>query len=331
MRFAKDSLTIITCTAIALLASSVLFGQQATPQPTFEVLELRLERLAAAIEQHSNKRDTLQKQLDSRAAEIEELKEKQSINFIERKRLETLLKESQDLSNEIAAADRQLREARQRFQQTGRQLLDVYDAEINRLLSALEKDESKAGRRYSQIQQLRERKKKVQVRVGLQRLETVAPGKLEIEPDDSPRKIRQKGDLLKDQEEKYRRLSQQFEARAGKLKKEFNLRNRIGDLVTDLAVFDQQEEAVGDPTVGRSTEQLSGIDNAPLREESSVATESGYLVGQKDFDFASMSPEQLEEAIAELQRLQQRAESQADSLANEAKKFYKAAEEFKKQ
>ncbi|MFQ6113307.1 MAG: hypothetical protein ACE5NG_04355, partial [bacterium] len=112
------------------------------------------------------------------------------------------------------------------------------------------------------------------------------------------------------------------------LHKELEIRNRMNDLVTDLALFDQQEEALGDvSTVNKETMTLDERGNPTTTKE---FIEENLLVGQKDFDFSSLATHYLEDAIEQLKKRQQTIEAQADSLADRAQAFYQAAQEMKR-
>ncbi|MCH8021245.1 hypothetical protein IH785_15460 [candidate division KSB1 bacterium] len=88
------------------------------------------------------------------------------------------------------------------------------------------------------------------------------------------------------------------------LTKELNLRNRIDDLVTDLALFDQQEEILGNLITSDGGSRLAAADESNPDTEISQgfrASETHLIfVGQKDFDFSTLSTEQLEEVIENL-------------------------------
>ena len=115
------------------------------------------------------------------------------------------------------------------------------------------------------------------------------------------------------------------------MQKELNLRNRIDDLITDLALFDQQQEALSSADQPESAQapSTSLIDEsaAPGREIS----ETTLFFSQPDFDFSKVSNDQLESLLLELEKREAVTEARADSLSKEAAKYDKAAEEFKKQ
>ncbi|MFQ5652141.1 MAG: hypothetical protein ACE5IY_19605 [bacterium] len=334
MQLATDSPRKMIHLFVVLFIPTLLQGQQATPQPALEVIELKFEQAAGTIMQLEQQRSSLNEQLRQKAQQIQRVREKKTLNFLEKQRLEALLRESQDLGNQISQIDTKLRQANQAYATIGSQLVRRYEAVLDSLLAELE--ESKVGaearqKRVQRVEALRKRKEEVQQRIGGQALGEIEIHKLEIAPHDTPKRIRQKADLLKDQEDKHRRLSRQLERRTEELRKELRLRNRIGDLVTELALFDQQEEAIGnlDAAANQATELALSEDAAVTA--GARGTETLILVGQKDFDFSTLSAEQLEDAIDVLKERQALAESRADSLAQEAERFYQAAKEYKKQ
>ena len=110
----------------------------------------------------------------------------------------------------------------------------------------------------------------------------------------------------------------------------------MSDFMTDIALFDQQEETIGNLSPGRSNQSDEARNLSDSQETGSIDPgvrqgEGNLFVGQKDFDFTELSPERLEAAIELLTKQQQRITVQADSLGQQANRFYKTAKEMKKQ
>ena len=297
-------------------------------------LENEFSQIGSSISQLNNKRQMLSKQVQAYATEIQELKNKDKINYFQRQRLEGLLKDSQDLSKQIETIDSKVQSLNKLYRKTGNQLIRLYDSDINKSLKNLEKKQLSPELRQSlilEIETLRAKKEDVKRKIAPDELKEFRLLRLEIEPEDTPKQIKQKADLLKDQEDKLRSLENQINKQTKELQKEVEIRTRIGEFVTDLALFDQQEEALGD--VNPSTEALvdfgelpgpeSGVDRAFIQEN--------LLVGQKNFDFSSLSSERMEDVIENLKERQNRLHALADSLARQAEAFYNAELEMKKQ
>lgn len=303
-------------------------------QPTLEVLELRFEQTARFLDGLAVEKDNLGQKIGKNDEEIQKLKSKKKLSYLERQKLEALLKASQDISKKVAALGRKIRESQQRHTQTGQQLIKLYESEIDKAVAALEKGGQNVQNRQTllnRIDRLRHKRTSVQHAAGLQTVDELQINQLDISPNDTPRQVRQKGDLLKDQEEKYRKRARALQTRAAELQKELDLRTRVSEMVEDLALFDQQEEALTNlPSQSGETAVTTGLDVGDATTRAALAGET-ILVGQKDFDFITLSGDLIEDLIASLAHQKQEAEARADSLSQRATQFYHAAEELKKQ
>ena len=105
--------------------------------------------------------------------------------------------------------------------------------------------------------------------------------------------------------------------------------------MTDLALFDQQEEIPGNLITSESSNRLASADASNPDAERTQGLRffetNLVFVGQKDFDFSTLSTEQLEEVIENLMAQEKQAEAKADSLGKQAEIFYKAVKQPKKQ
>jgi chromosome segregation ATPase len=301
-------------------------------EPALLALEQQFAQTDTSITQFTRSRAALVKQAEAQAREIQELKSKDHLNYFQRQRLEGLLKDSQVLSNRIEALDTQLRTLNNDFDKIGMKLSERYDAEIKRRLNILETKKLPDAVRQAEAQELehlRVRHELIKQKLGSVDLSQFKIVRVQIEPDDTPKQVEQKADLLKDQEEKLRRLAAQINKQSKQLKREMELQNRINDLVTDIGVFDQQEEALSNVDDLARAEN-PGATSTGSFEDQVRAIEKNLLVGQRDFDFSTLSSEQVEELLANLNQRELQFKAQADSLARQAEAFYKAAQDMKK-
>jgi len=326
-------------TTIIVFSLWLLAGENVFAQGSRRVLESQFVEIDSASSELKNKKNVLKNRLQQKAAQIQELKDQSELNYFQHQKLERLLKDSQDLSYRMANFDSEIRKMSQGFVKTGNELLTIYDSEIRKSLSNLaNKDLSQEYRKtiLQNIETLRGKKENVKSRIGHGNAIEIRVSQLRIEPDDTPIRIKQKADLLKDQEDKFRRLANRLNSQKEELTRELNLRNRIDDLVTDLALFDQQEEILGNLSTSEGgSSRLAGADESNPDTEISQGlrtSESNLIfVGQKDFDFSTLSTEQLEEFIESLINREKQAEVKADSLGKQAETFYKAGKKSKKQ
>lgn len=320
---------ILTCAMIWLCLNNFMLLAQ---EHGIDKTETEFSRIRTEIQDLTNRRTKLDQHIQEQRTEIQTLKRDDDLNYFQRQRLEDLLKDAQSISNEIEQIDREIREFREKQNQVGIRLLELYDAEISARVRALEQEKLTPENKQAHLKRIESlREKQAQVRQALDPngVGELQLNKLQIETDDSPRQIERKADLLKDQEEKLRKYANRLDEQAKDLRKELNLRTRINDLVTDIALFDQQEEAVTDAST-QSVESLG-----PIGETSDVSQRrsglEGLPLGQRDFDFTSLSTDQLETLLEKMAAQKARTEATADSLSRQADKFYRAAQETKKQ
>ncbi len=327
---------IVALAVILLPIADLAKAQAPAKQPTFEVMEIRLEQLERRIRQLQKQEDELTAAVLEREQKIADLKKAGDLNYLQQTRLQRLLKEAHQLAGEIEGMDRQLEQVNQSYSQTGDRLSTLYSTRINNLLKRLESKKVTGVQRQTllkQVERLRIRNQALRQKLGLQDSPDVNAGELQISPTDTPRQIEQKADVLKDQEDKYRSLSQQLGTRYQELERELQLRNRIDDLVADLSLFDQQEEAIGSlaPETGQGMESVDGPGDSDFSANiGSRESRAEVIIGQGNFDYTGLSDGNLEEVVALLKQRQIRAVAQADSLKKRAEFFLEAARDLRK-
>jgi chromosome segregation ATPase len=303
--------------------------------------EQELAGLDSKLASFQSRRSELDQQAKSLAEQIKELKGQGNLSFFQRQRLNRLLKESQDVANAIESIDSEVRSLSDHYSQIGKRLIELYDDHIEKILKELETQSLSQDRGRSsakQIEDLRRKKDELQRKLRPQTIMEMKLVPLEIEAEDSPKRIEQKADLMKDQQEKLLRLADQLLKRGEEAAQELAIKTRISDLITDLAVFDQQEETLSNlrssgSAVRSLSEDLANT-NSPDEDRAVGQTDRpqrNLFVGQKAFDFADVSPEQLEQTIELLRNQSQQLKAQADSLGQQARRFYETAKEMKKQ
>lgn len=326
-------------TSIFLSALIVLsFGAGLIAQElTLKETEAEFARLEATIKEVQTQRETLSQQVHALLDEIQKLKSTDGLSYFERQRLDELLKRSQALSLQVETKDRELRDLKRAFRKSGEKLIALFDSEIEKKLvrstnSRLSAETQKTL--LTEIENLRAKKTKINRKIGSQTSKQLGLTRVAIEADDSSKKIAQKADLLKDQEDKLRQFAERIDLQKKDLQKELRVRTRINEMVTDISVFDQQEEALGDvsdlKTRSLAATEGDNLDVGVTPEERSALSDDQFLIG-KNFDITNISSELLEDAIEILEKRQQQVRAQADSLAKQANRFYKAAQDKKKQ
>jgi hypothetical protein len=215
-----------------------------------------------------------------------------------------------------------------------KQLLSIYDTEINRQATIVQSDTTTAAvRKISMVQLDDLRRRRGQLAVRNQQSKAILQLRsIVIDDDDTPVQIRQKADLLLDQSDKLRRHAGDLEEQKKRLKKELDLRYRISDFVTDLSVFDQQEEVLSgtqtsDRTVQDNVDYTGEAALAPDDIRQSESTFDNLIINPNNHDYTNLTSDDLETVIETIAAHQNRLITQADSLNVQAKKFNKTAQE----
>ena len=191
--------------ALLLIAEANVFAQD-----SMRALESQFVKIDSAVSVLKNKMNILYEPLQQNTAQIQELKNKSELNYFQHQKLEGLLKDSQDLSNRMANFDSEIDKMNRRLVKIGNGLLTIYDSEIRKSLNNLENKDLSHGYRKAilqNIETLRRKKKNVKNRIGQENTINIRMSQLRIAPEDTPRQIKQKVDLLKDQEDKFRHLA----------------------------------------------------------------------------------------------------------------------------
>lgn len=326
--------TLAFCLQILLFSGNrILFAQTA---PALQEQESNYAAYSDSVKTLSAHIRNLRQQIDENFAKIETLKKHGKLNYLQEQNLEGLLQESQSLSNKMNEAEAKLQRVRGKYVGLGKELIALYSSEITATLQAIEvpgTEMTKKQRHYKLVEGLRKKKTRVELEIGDRKPLGVQMSHIEILPSDSPKKVRQKADLLKDQEDKLRRLASQIKKRHKDLQNELKLRSRMGELVSDLEIFDQQEEfATGSLDKGADAANFgpeTTVDYGTARALD-ASSQTAILVGQKAFDFENLSVDEVEAVMEDLLIQQKRTLTQADSLARQAEIFYRTAENLKR-
>lgn len=329
---------LILLLSLALCAN--LFAQS-TPART-DSLEGVLTGLQYQTKYLAVERGKLDSELSAKSSAIEKLQANSNRNYFEHQRLQELLKSSQELARKIQLIDEQSDVLERDDRLTVDKLIAAYESEIQAGMARLKQKTLDGKEKEAQLRRINKMRNRMNVlHATSNQLEVLNLKPVELTPRDTPKRIEQKADLVKDQEEKVRRFAKEIKTEKEKLNKELNLRTRISDLVTDLSLFDQQDEILTNlPDRGQSiTGEESGFRNradeilAPGADvqESGAGYEKdavdGLFISQKNFDFSKLSEAELEEAIEMMQKQYLRVSSKADSLSQIAEKYYKTAKE----
>ncbi len=312
-----------------MIISQLSYSQQ----DDFQMLQQQERQLEDQLEAMKIFKMTFIQQSDSLAALIQELKTKPDLNIFQRRRLEQLLKSSQQIDQNIAEINRKIESLVEEHQNVLKELVSWYDQQIGRVLNVEKEIKMTPEQKQAQIRQLtqwntkrNEYLKKIEPNdVNIQLTKPIR-----IETSDSYQTMKQKADLVKDQEDKIRKQLKLADKRVEDLQKELKLRNRMNELIADTYLLDQPTEKFlpqGQPK--GANENVFNIDSGERAPGTSALFEVVDNLLLKT-DLSGISNLDLETYIRNLQQVKLKLGRSADSLATVADQFYKAAEKKRK-
>lgn len=310
---------------LLLLTLGVGYSQQTD----IHLLKEKEQQIDVAIKTEESQQLKFMNQSDSLAASIQLLKSRDNINIFQRQKLEQLLKSSQQLDQKLSEVNRKLSLCREQHQLVLKQLIVWYDNQIENLLN-FEKEKKLSSQRqrdhYQQILNLKTERDNYLKKVMFNSIGFQLSKPISIQDSDNYETIKQKADLLKDQEDKIRKQLKLVNKKVEDVQKEIKLRNRMNELIADTYLMDQPTEKFLP-----QNQDKGAIDNAVFSEtgERNVQTNASFDVVDNlllKTDISNISNLDLESYVRNLQQMKVRLNQSADSLHSAADQFYQAAE-----
>lgn len=242
-------------------------------------LEGDLGKARQEMERLVGSRRVLAAQYDSMIVDVIDLKQRKDLGFFEKIRLKNLLKESEDLAQQLVSMDRVVAGKRAEHQSRIDQLLVLMDGEIRDALYELEHpSEIKAKAHTRQLEM---------------RLQSMMFEKLEFQSiwtdplvlnlqtvrvsrDDDAETISQKADFLKDQEDKLVLYGTNLQERINKMTSEIEIRDEAMQFIDDIQLFNKNREIRLEPKVDRSD---GAVGTESDGDQASGISGSGDLLG----------------------------------------------------
>ncbi|MBN1350211.1 hypothetical protein JXJ21_12425 [candidate division KSB1 bacterium] len=319
---------------LLLLAPMLLLAHN----PVMIKLESEIAAIDSVVTEMQLKYDRLRSETTQKSEQVAALKREQSISFIQRQKLESLLQESVALTNEIERLQVQIQVRRKQQNEMRSKLIRLYDEELDRLLMALKPQPAEENRAIliEGIQNIRAKKLAALGEISKQ-VDLLLPGKIElkIEVNDTPTSLKRKGDFVKDQEERYRKYIAQIDQKITDLRKDRTLRERMADFIGEMAFFDQRDETIQNlktnfPAADNDAATLGR--DAESENYGTIHADSYLLLNAEIQMLASQPPtaRSLDELIEKLEQDKVKLKITADSLSQRANEFYKATEALKK-
>jgi hypothetical protein len=287
-------------------------------------LQGEADNLSTALMRLHRQQQILSLQADSLAKDIQRRKQ-QTPSLLQERGLDAMLRFSQTLADSMQA----LQSREQKFDAMLRQKADV-------LLKILNEDIARVAKQSDELKQRKQMREREAVMRELKQchewrqrcqswLEQAPPAiiiyQVEAQPDEAPETLRRKADFLRDQSDRMRREVKRLEKKVAEIRDETQVRRRMEDLATDLALLDPNRE--GRPALAREEAQTAGI-AATERDNQELAT--GYEAPATRLPFyqnwpapvGEMSFEELERWHGRLEQQKKQRQAQADSLLKRA-------------
>jgi len=338
--------------ALYFLAGSASLATevQQKSNPAIAALELQLQIVSGQLDSLLTSRQDIIKQADDLAAQIAQLRGKESMSQTEHRLLETDLRESQSLRDRILTNDQRQIDLAANKELLIDQLILLLEQDIELLLRQGETSNSDQQTRATIHLQTLLTKKNTWEACRSPKNETVTVFPVLIDAADSPRQLRIKGDILSDQESAIRLEITAVDARVTALAEEMHIRQKVAELASDLEFFNEQEELLdriplaanaGDfesmPVENENDASGSRLSNGDFPDES-IGTQIPEPTDQTEHWFfpgiseamnapAPRSPVLIQEWIEKLERHRTWMQTQADSLKEQSSWFYYQAEE----
>lgn len=311
---------------IFLLHSSLIFSQEMNQSQ----IERKNNDFEARIRSEERSSIALQKQSDSLAVMIQQMKADDSLNIFERQKLERLLKESQEIGFRVQAMQQALAKTRQDYQIFLRESIAWFDVEIQQLLLSIEikrVGSEEKQKKVDDLLKIKKQRKEYSQKLEPQLIPALISNSVEIADFDNYEQIIRKADLVKDQEEKTRRQLAALKLHVKEAQNELNLRSKMNELISDTYLMEHQSEtflSTARAEDGRMTDANEGVYNSKLspEEEILVTVFDDYF----KFDVSEISNMDLEFYLKNLKTMISKMVLSADSLQMKAEKFYRAAE-----
>ncbi len=310
---------------LILFGNSLIYAQEINEQ----LLKQQEQNLASQIQIAIVEKSKLMQQGDSLATVIQDLKKKPNLNIFQRQKLEDLLKFSQQLEQKIFEIDQKMSLLDHDHQFALKKLIDYYDSEIEKIVDqqkirSLPEDQQKSE--YQKLVALKIDRDKYLKKIKSNLINIPMDREIQIHVTDSYQAIKQKADLLKDQENKIRKQLKAVEKKVADLENERKLRNRMNELISDTYLLDKPNETLLPPVQENATREVdqtfNTIKNSEL-ENMSLSDISNFLITT---DVNRISHLDLDYYIQDLKHVKTMLNRSADSLAVAADTFYKAAE-----
>lgn len=320
-----------------LFLPAVIFSQSRT-----ESLERQMQTKRAELNLLQRSISINMTRADSLARVIAKIREKEPLHFVEKRKLDRLLKASQQLAAKQEKALQQQSRLSRKLREIKMQLQSLYAARLDSLVKLVESHPAGDKRRKKEWSD--------EIRVLQQKSALLRPSSQivsagvndatpQINEKDTPREIENKASFFRDREDKYRTKAQQIEKKIKQVKDEAKLRQRMAEMVDDVRLFDSRDETIrpSESAASISTTTRQGFDEtAKLWNNADYMSGIGNTLALKqadqllNLDFNSMPVYNIQDYLDNLDKEKEKLLQTADSLSAVADTYEQKAEQLRK-
>jgi|GEM_PF-3347733 len=309
---------------ILLLAASTS-AQTPLPHRKLEQTRLRVHRFKSSLDSMEMALHTLDDRARALSGDIALFSAKDLLSSGERRQLAALRRRSQGLTAENHRLEQEKHRTRQKF-----------DRALDSLLLGIEQvTDSLARQAPIDRAALHRWQQRTLAYRGLQKTDkqpATTWTALKAAPGDTPRLLRLKGDWLSDREAALRKEAVDVAKRLENLNREARIRSHVADMDRELALFNEDEELFARST--RQTNEMSALDNPDMEYNEIRGNSGSTLLDRPALELTApvpASPATLKAWIKRLHTYQNRLQIVADSLQQQAARFYTLAQPQKRQ
>ncbi len=274
------------CAGLLFFSVTVSVLSQEKPISAFGSFTV-LEYKKSVLRTHSEililvqSRDILARDYDSNVTQISVLKKQKDLGFFDRVQLKKILKDSEDLSQQIVLIDRQIISKQESIRTLIDKMIPLMEYEIRQTLKSIEQEDQNSGDRPLYIQNLQAM---INEKLEYQAF-TAEPIRAQIKDikyqrSDDPDLLLEKSDFLMDQYDKLQRYIAQIESKIEMLESENEIKKQARKFIDDVYTFDKDREMklasrrTDDPSGGEGTSSV--VNSRTSYDDVSVAVESAF-------------------------------------------------------
>ncbi|MDZ7292630.1 MAG: hypothetical protein ONB44_21535 [candidate division KSB1 bacterium] len=290
-----------------------------------EKLKAELDSLSTNLARLHQQQQTLSLQADSLAKDIQRRKQR-APSLLQDRGLTAALRFSQTLADSMQNLQEQQQRLDRLLRQKAEHLLKILNDDIARLVRLGEN----LKRQKNSVQREQVARELLQCREWQRRcqewLEQPPPAiiiyQVEVHPEDSPETLRRKADFVRDQADRLYGEVKRLEAKIAEIRAETQIRERVADLATDLALLDPNREGVS--TASHATgnqETKTSFENNPQRGAFDNLTTTALQFSAQQLwptQLGELTFDDLERWQGRLEQQKKRRRAQADSLVQRA-------------